>query len=648
MSNCLYDLNTREFVHLAQTKEIAIELKERFKLRFGSAPSDSEVTSWSNSLYALATEVLHDQRLQDTHIFLEFMMPLSSARCDVILVGQDANGTHNAVVMELKQWQYVRQSSVRDSVSLNGRDVRNHPSAQVKAYCNRLRYYHEAFTDSDMSVTGCSYLHNLSDKKSIDLLTSPNYFGIIEKEYPIFFKHDADNLTKYLVSRIGHGNSYEVVKAFKDGRVKPSTKLLDMVAQAIDNRFEWCLLDEQLDVFNTVVSKVEQAKDSSTKSIVVVRGGPGTGKSVLAIQLLAYAARNHWKVAHATGSKAFKTVLQALTQNSADDLMKKIHSVRLKKELPVKELFTQFADIGKVHQGTFDLVVHDEAHRLWDFRRNRFGQQVSNVPMIQEVTDASCVSVFFLDDNQAVRANEIGSVEYITNFARDRGIDTVVIDLNVQFRCAGSASYMEWVDHSLGFNAPKSLGWKDFEVYDLQIVESMQEMQSKLDALQAQGEKCRLTAGFCWKWSEIQGNGQLVHDIKDERFNGWSAPWIEKDMSKVSPGEDKYFKWATDDYYYSQVGSIYSVQGFEFDYVGLIFGEDLVWRNGQWVSDLSKNKDSSFKRNVKAAGEDPTEKLRNVYRVLMTRGMKGTFVYFLDKETREYLEENLLSSQQGE
>lgn len=424
-----------------------------------------------------------------------------------------------------------------------------------------------------------------------------------------------------------------------DGKIKPSTKLLDVVAEAIQSNFEWRLLDEQLLVFNTIVSKVDQYGNDQKKSIVIIRGGPGTGKSVLAIQLLAYAARKNWRVAYSIGSKAFITTMQALTEYFADEFLKKIHSVKHKKHLPVKELFVKPAEIAKIgsnDENVFDIVVNDEAHRLWDFRRqvySNINKKLSDTPMIEEIISASKVNAFFLDDNQSVRSNEIGSVEFIKNQAKKLDVNVDFIDLNTQFRCSGSEAYIKWVDYILGFCEKNSKNWQRYESYDFKIFDTIEELQHRLDVLKESGNKCRLVAGFCWKWHPKMAG--IHHDIKDNRFGKWSAPWIENTNQASSKNvlTHPYYRWANDEEYYSQVGSIYSVQGFEFDYIGLIFGEDLIRRNNTWEINLEKNKDSAFKRNIKN-DEEAKEKLKNIYRVLLTRGMKGTYVYFLDNETK--------------
>jgi hypothetical protein len=368
---------------------------------------------------------------------------------------------------------------------------------------------------------------------------------------------------------------------------------------------------------------------------------------VLALQLLAHGASKHWRVVHATGSQAFQTNLRGKTLAFAADLHKRLQGVRFKKELPVQEIFCTFAEVAKAGATTgevLDLVVADEAHRLWDFRRLKYPngkiRRLSETPMIEEVIRASRVTAFFLDDNQAVRAGEIGQSSVVREAARRLGVRLVEMELDLQFRCGGSESYVRWVDALLGFRGQADLSWRDQGAYALGVEPDMKRMDQRLRALRNQGYRCRIVAGYCWPWSKPlgKGAGKLVHDVKDKSFGEWSAPWIEKTGQEREPLENQYYRWANEDAYYEQVGSIYSVQGFEFDYVGVIWGEDLVWRQDRWVANLTKNKDKTFKRDLRASGEDPVVKLRNVYRVLLTRGMRGTHLFVVDEETRAHIQ----------
>ena len=148
------------------------------------------------------------------------------------------------------------------------------------------------------------------------------------------------------------------------------------------------------------------------------------------------------------------------------------------------------------------------------------------------------------------------------------------------------------------------------------------------------GHKARMTAGFCWPWSDPAKGGYLVPDVV---IGDWSRPWNAKaDAARLAPGIPKSHYWSIDPGGIDQVGCVYTAQGFEFDYVGVIFGEDLRYdsHSGSWVGDRSK----SFDRPVKAAQTDDEviALLKNTYRVLLTRGMRGCYVYFLDEDTRNF------------
>ena len=332
----LYSSDLPDFINKVQDGTLAPILEREFIKQFGESTSDSEITSWRNSLKTLA-KILERINLKNSYIFLEFTMPLVSRRCDVILVGKGKDDSSNAIVVELKQWSYAKSSAVIESVVSYGAN-HLHPSAQVRNYCQYLKYYHEAFTEGSLKIYGCAYLHNLTDIRSIDFLNDPAAFGILPSEYPLFDATNEDKLVKWLEDRLAKGDGSVLADKLTYGQIKPSTKLLDVVAQSIQNNFEWRLLDEQQLVFNTIVSKAKIAQKSTGKSVVIVRGGPGTGKSVLAIQLVAYAAKNHWRIAHTTGSKAFQVVLQALTQNFADDLLKRVYNAKYCNQLPVRDL----------------------------------------------------------------------------------------------------------------------------------------------------------------------------------------------------------------------------------------------------------------------------------------------------------------------
>ncbi|WP_174449380.1 DUF2075 domain-containing protein [Azospirillum baldaniorum] len=644
-----YSAPLSRFIVDATRNSFAEELAEVVGDRLGFAPTPSEIESWRNSLAVLG-RILATESLQEYQVVLEFQMPLSSARADVLLLGANQDGSLAALVLELKQWSTCGESAIRDTVAVMGRPA-THPSVQTRGYANYLRFYHSAFTQNSATLSGACLLHNMKDKRSISLLNSASHFDTAPKEFPIFVAGSERELLAFIRDRLPLGATAENVTELLDGQPCPSSKLLDVLEQSIQDRFEWRLLNEQLLAFNTVVSAVERAREHGEKCLIVVRGGPGTGKSVIGIQLLAHACRQRWRVAHSTGSKAFLTVLQAKTEETTEALLKKIFNQRYKSRMPVKEVFVTFREIARLGvsgSNQLDLVIGDEGHRLWDVRRNvKSYQPESSTPMIEEMLAAAKVTVIFLDDDQTVRANEIGSVAYLEEQAKRLGVLYEFIPLDVQFRCAGSSAYVNWVENVLNGTAETKPGdvpaWKSHQAYDFHVFDSVAEMANALDVKRTQGLRSRITAGFCWRWSDPMPTGTLVDDLTHPSFAGWSGHWIEKSDRYAAPRDHRYYKWAAIDDYAEQVGSIYSVQGFEFDYVGVIVGDDLVYRQGQWVANLKANKDNQFKQDLaRRRALDPSvnevDKLQNIYRVLMTRGMLGTYVFFTDPETRFYFQ----------
>lgn len=645
MTRALYRATVPDFLDAVDDASLGGFLAAEYDRQGWGKVSPAEERSWERSLLPLA-DVLRGSDLERSSVFVELFMPLTSRRCDALLTGATDDGQHAAVVVELKQWSVATLGPYKDHLVVAGRTLL-HPSVQVRDYVEHLRHFHSAFTHDEaapFALHGCALLHNMSPGRPLQLLRDPTHFGDLPKDFPVFAAHEARVFQGWLERRLLPGPGEEAADRIESGRALPSPKLLDLLVRTVQGRHEWDLLDEQKTVFFAVRSAVQIARDSGQKKVIVVRGGPGTGKSVLAIQLLADAARQHWRVVHATGSKAFQTVLQGKTIAFSTDFLKQVYGVRYKKQLPIGDLFATFANVAKVGAETedaFDLVVSDEAHRLWERRRMKYPngtiKWLSDEPMVRECIRASRVSAFFLDDNQSVRPGEIGHSQVIVDEARAMGVEVEEIDLNLQFRCNGSASYVNWAEGLLGFRDGNDLEWQRFEAYDAALVDDVTAEVARLRGLQADGLTCRVVAGYCWRWSKPDPLGHLVHDVTDPRFGGWSGPWIEKTGQHLKPLDHQYYKWATNPDHFEQVGSIYSAQGFEFDHVLLLWGEDLVWRDGRWVAQLDRNKDNAFKKEIRSTGADPVEKLRNVYRVLMTRGMRGTRLFVLDEETRAYV-----------
>jgi hypothetical protein len=405
------------------------------------------------------------------------------------------------------------------------------------------------------------------------------------------------------------------------GRFKPSQKVVQRLEEVIKQDSRWTLLDTQRKAYNTILAHVRRVQQRGGRSAILVRGGPGTGKTVIAVQLLADALREGFSAVHSTGGKAFTTIMRSKFPG-ADRLF-------------IWNMATRTAP----YQG-LDLLLVDEAHRIRETSDTRFTpkSQRAKKEQVDELLDASKVSVFFLDENQFMRPDEVGESNLIREATGRLRIPLKEYDLTTQFRCGGCSEYLEWVDHLLEFRANSPGKWG--QQYRFDLADSPEDLDDLMDEAAAAGETARVVAGFCWKWSDPLEDGTLVDDVV---IGDWRRPWNRKAEEKpYKPEKHPYTLWAETDAGKEQVGGIYSAQGFEFDRVGVIWGEDLIWRENTWVAQKAKSFDPPVKRNA-----EMLRLVRNAYRVLLTRGIRQTRVLCLDVQTRAHLTSQLSPEWRG-
>ena len=614
----LYDSRVGEFIPRATSGQIADALSRNFLHSMDMHASPSEVKSWKNSLGAFA-EAVNGAGMDESWIVLEYQLPLSSARMDAMLLGQDKTGKHNAVVMEFKQWDSCEAHYAPGVVMVGGQE-KLHPSAQALAYRRYLADTHTAFAKGDVGLSSAAYLHNLHEVPVSDFFAD-GYKQILV-DSPLFDEDSVEELSRFVGERIGEGVEQEFVEAVLHGEFRPSRTLLANVAAAIDGHRPWQLLDEQLVVFHTIMADIRRARNEGTKKAIIIRGGPGTGKSVIAAQIVGLAAREGFGVAHATGSKAFTTNMKGAVGKQA------------------AAVFKYTNEFNKARHDLLDLIVVDEAHRLREQSTGFYGQVTDPTPQWERITDAARVSVYLLDERQNVKSGEAGSTQNIATYARARGFDVATYDLDTQFRCAGSESYIRWVEHALALRPDNSMVWQTENQYEVVIHDRVEDMEEALRAKALAGRTARLVAGFCWPWSAPRADNSLVRDVT---IGGWSMPWNRKAEGNPPADRHPYTIWASQPQGINEVGCIYSAQGFEFDYVGVIWGLDLRWdaRGGRWVSDIRASKDTGWKKGLLEQPEVAVQQLQHIYRVLATRGMKGAHFYFLDESTKRHFLETL-------
>ena len=285
-----------EFVEVTRAKAIVPQMLRQYERCHGSTPSPAEVKSWGISLTAMSN--VADGQGDEVGVSVEYHLPLSGQRIDVMFTGKDATGQANALVVELKQWDDV---GVEDSYSLNvmvGDAEHVHPCQQAAGYVDFLNDVHGAFVDERVTGYPCAYCHELGGSGG-EVLRDGRFAAILAQS-PLFQRGDEDALSDYLHEKVGGGDGLDILEYVRKGRFKPSRKVLDSLVDVIRRDQRWHLLTSQQLAYNAVLAEVQRAVARKTRSAILVRGGPGTGKTVIAVQLLADVLRAGYSAAHRT------------------------------------------------------------------------------------------------------------------------------------------------------------------------------------------------------------------------------------------------------------------------------------------------------------------------------------------------------------
>ncbi len=616
-----------EFIRSAESGAIAGDLSGRFVKVYDRLPAPGEMRSWANSLPRLAAALRPVGRSDlgvalgtvaerpagetrgahaEVGVAAEYHLPLSGKRLDVLLCGRGVDGRRRGLVVELKQWSSVGLEGEFETNVLVDGEEHLHPSEQALAYSEWLADYHSAFADGDIDAAACSYVHNMGGAGA-DVLRDPR-FGDLLARSPLYCAADEEALARMTARSVGGGDGLRTMESIAGGAFRPARNVLARLEEVLRKDGRWHLIGEQRLAYNAILAEVRRLGAGAGHAVVLVRGAPGTGKSVIAVQILADALRLGLRAAHVTGGKAFTTALRAQFRG-ADGIFQWNMNVR---DAPTQGI---------------DVLLVDEAHRVRQTSETRWTRASGRTgrAQVDELIDASKVAVFLLDDNQSVRPDEIGSSKLVEDAARRRRLPLRSYDLETQFRCGGCVEYIAWVDHLLGF-APEGRGpWRGRYRF------ALADAPADLDALLATGGSARVVAGFCWPWSDATPDGSLVRDVT---IGDWSRPWNAKEVrgKRYTPKTHPYTLWAETDAGREQIGCIYSAQGFEFERVGVIWGPDLVRRGDAWVAQRGESHDRMVRASPAMA-----QLVRNAYRVLLTRGIAETRLLCLDAETRDYV-----------
>ncbi len=618
----LYTGTVEQFNQDVLTNQMPDKLQKAYETYYYRMANPREVQSWNNSLQFMKNAVEYAS-LKEDMIVVEYELPYSNQRIDCMLFGRGPAGGDNVVLMELKQWSKAEECDVENNVVTfvgGANRMEAHPSYQVGGYHMYLKDFVEVFEEAPpLGLSSACYCHNYPKR---DAVLFDDRFAKILSEFPLFAREDLGGLADYLKARLAGGGGKLILDRFSSSRIAPSKKLLEHARNMIEGQHVFNLLEEQIAAYNTILDRAKRSAKLAKKSVIIVRGGPGTGKSAIALNVIAELLSRGIAVYHATGSASFTTTLRRVVGQRASPLFK---------------YFNSFSAYGEDQIG---VLVCDEAHRIRRTSNSRYTRREarSDVPQVEELLRAAKVTIFFIDDHQVVRPEEIGSTELIREAARRLTDEVFEFELKAQFRCGGSDGYLNWVDDVLGiWETANRLLTKD-EKMEFKIFGSPQELHREIERKNLESaNSARMVAGFCWPWSDPNSEGTLVDDVV---IGDYRRPWNAKaDSGRLAPGIPRSNLWAYDPKGVEQIGCIYTIQGFEFDYVGVIFGRDLTWdaRSKAWVGDPSQSYDSVVKRDR----EQFLRNVKNTYRVLLTRGMKGCYVCFMDKATEEYFRSRL-------
>jgi len=620
----IYSDSKKAFIKDVFNNRIAERIQDKYLEKLGRV-SHSEFLSWANSMMFMSNILLQSEISDDAQVAIEYQVPNTSKRVDFIIAGLDSEKKETVIIVELKQWSQVEKTS-KDGVVISfvGRGNREltHPSYQAWTYAKLIKEYNQTVQEDNIEIHPCAYLHNY--KKTYDNPILDKFYQEYLELAPAFLSDDAERLAEFIKKFIKYGDSKDILYRIDQGRIKPSKSLADSIGSMLNGNQEFIMIEEQKIVFESLMEYAPTIQDSKDKKVFIIKGGPGTGKSVIAINLLVELINK------------YQLNCQYVTKNSAP---RTVYSSLLKgyrKKSFIDNLFKGSGAYTETEMNYFDCLIIDEAHRLNE-KSGMFMNLGEN--QVKELIHSSRMSVFFIDEAQRVTFKDKGSIDEIQHWAKKYNADIYELELSSQFRCNGSDGYLAWVDHVLEIRETAN-PILDTAEFDFRIFDNPNDLKDAIFEKNKINNKARLLAGYCWDWDKSQRSNTDHHDIKINEFN-FSMSW--------NLGSDG-MEWIIKESSVNEIGCIHTSQGLELDYIGVIIGDDLRYENGNLITDVSKRAgtDQSVKGWKSMMKKDPisTQKLadeiiKNTYRTLMTRGMKGCYIYCTNNQLREYLKENL-------
>ncbi len=618
----VYDGLKKDFLHSVEEDTIALEIERNILAKMGRHTVSNEFLSWDNSMQYMY-KVMNDPEIpEDAGVAIEYNIPQTAKRVDFMISGYDVGGNPGMVIVELKQWGRLERVENTETLveTYTGGAVRKvvHPSYQAWSYAQLIKDYNAAVQDSHVNLLPCAFLHNYI-RQDNDPLDDDRYEAYTS-EAPAFTKGQVADLREFIKKCVKTGDKKEVLYLIDHGAIRPSKSLQNAIASMLKGNEEFIMIDEQRVVFEEIIKLSTQSQKDHKKRTVICKGGPGTGKSVIAVQLLAELTQRD-------------QVVQYVSKNSAP---RQVYAAKLKGKVSKSSVDNMFKGSG-TYTETGNNVIHtllvDEAHRLNE-KSGMFHNMGEN--QIKEIIHAAECSVFFIDESQRVTMDDIGSVDEIRKWAEEEGSEITEMELLSQFRCNGSNGYLAWIDDLLEIRETANYNLEGLD-YEVRLCDDPADVQKIIIEKNRASNRARILAGYCWNWPKESRKDSSFHDIK---IGDFGISWNLDDGQAFAISENSV----------NEAGCIHTTQGLEFDYVGVIIGDDIRYENGHVITDFTKRAktDQSLKgikklyqENPEAALERADEIIKNTYRTLMTRGMKGCYIYCTDPGMREYIRKRL-------
>jgi DUF2075 family protein len=584
---------------------------------------NSEINSWMNSLMRMKDIIDDDEIPEDVGVAVEYNIPTTSKRVDFILSGYNKNNEMETLFVELKQWQDVSEVKNQDDVvkTVTGRADRvvTHPSYQVWSYTELLKNSNKNIQLNNIRLNPCAYLHNYKIKTNDPIMDSK--FNDIIGKAPVFTITDREKLKQFIKKHIKYGDKLLSLEMIDKSELYPAKSLQDCILSMLKKNPEFIMIDEQKVIYEQIIDLTKKSKLDNKKRVIIVKGGPGTGKTVVAINLLVQSLNMGVFSSYVTKNSAPREVFYQKLKGK--DFTQKY----------IKGLFMGSGSFINTPSNSYGLLICDEAHRL----NEKSGLFSYGENQIKEIINAAKTSVFFIDENQIVTAKDIGSISEIKKWADFVDAECYETELTSQFRCGGSDGYLSWIDNTLQIKETANYSLEGIS-YDFKIFDDPKKLQEAIADKNKINNKSRLVAGYCWDWISKNDPTEGINDIVIDDFEmQWNL-----NQSKLP--------FAIDDTSVNQIGCIHTCQGLEFDYVGVIIGDDLRYENNNVITDYTKKaktdkslnglKGLAKKNNLEALNKIDLI-IRNTYRTLMTRGLKGCYIYCTDKNLADYFKKCL-------